>query len=221
METEGQASASGRLETGNGGTVRSVATPIAKPSPKRRVISRRLFVLGGFWSGLLLAVVGILGSPLDFIWPRKLTGFGGPVSVTKDRIPQSPDEDPARISEGRFWLVNLPEGTTPNGEVTPGGLLALWWKCPHLGCTVPWRPDFTFQNRKGWFRCPCHGSTYTKDGGILVAGPAPRPMDVFPMEVNDDLSIVVQTGPANVIPGSGENPSLSAPYQAGSATKKA
>ncbi len=79
-------------------------------------------------------------------------------------------------------------------------ILALWWKCPHLGCTVPWRETFSWpdpetgQNKRGWFRCPCHGSTYN-DAGVRVFGPAPRSMDH--MEVSIDPStgrIDVNTG---------------------------
>src|SRR5437016_3412754 len=73
-----------------------------------------------------------------------------------------------------------------------GGLLALYQKCPHLGCTVPWRSDFEFESVKGWFRCPCHGSTYTK-AGVRVFGPAPRPMDSFLVTPNPDGSIVIDT----------------------------
>jgi cytochrome b6-f complex iron-sulfur subunit len=194
-----------------------VTTPVATPVKRRGLVSRRVFVLGGFWSGLGMLVVGLLGPQLDFIWPRKITGFGGPIPVTPDRIPAE-DAEPVRIVEGRFWLVNLKAGKTPNGEETPGGLLALWQKCPHLGCTVPWRADFEFQSRKGWFRCPCHGSTYTKEGGILVAGPAPRPLDVFPLEVQSDRSIVVQTGRAYEGTGGPDNPKLAAPWEPGSKT---
>ena len=223
MESESQAL---RAAAGDGSAAgapaiavpQAVDTPVAKPVPKRPVLSRRVFILGGFWSGLMLAIVGILGSPLDFVWPRKLSGFGGPISVTKDRIPQETGGDPIRIVEGRFWLVNLPAGVTPNGEETPGGLLAMWQKCPHLGCTVPWRPEFEFQGRKGWFRCPCRGSTYTREGGVLVAGPAPRPLDVFPLEVQSDNTIVVQTGRQFEGTGSPANPTRTAPYQPGSKT---
>ena len=49
---------------------------------------------------------------------------------------------------GNFWqilLVNLKpdEGRVASDEApTAGGLLALWWKCPHLGCTIPWKESF-------------------------------------------------------------------------------
>lgn len=191
----------------------TIDTPIAKPVPPRGVLTRRLFILGGFWSTLALAFVGLTGPSLDFWWPRTVAGAARRVFVSADRVPKVGD-DPVAIPEGRFFLVNLPPGTTPNGEETPGGLLALWRKCPHLGCTVPWRADFTFLGRTGWFRCPCHGSTYTKEGGILVAGPAPRPLDLFDLEVQDDKSVVVTTGVTVAIKGSADNPSKTEPYDA-------
>ncbi len=194
-----------------------VDTPVAKPVPRRQVLTRRIFLLGGFWTGLSALVVGLAGSPLDFMWPRNVKGFGGPITVTPDRIPPA-GGDPLRIVEGRFWLVNLEAGKTPNGEDTPGGVLALWQKCPHLGCTVPWRPDFEFQARKGWFRCPCHGSTYTREGGVIVFGPAPRPLDVFPLEVQADGSLIVQTGIAFQGTGSAQNPGRATPLKAGNKT---
>lgn len=194
-----------------------VDTPVAKPLPRRELVTRRVFLLGGFWSAMSLALVGMLGGPLDFMWPRRLGAFGGPITVTPDRIPE-PGADPLRIVEGRFYLLNLEPGETPSGVDTPGGLLALYQKCPHLGCTVPYNASFTFQDIKGWFRCPCHGSTYTKRGGVILAGPAPRPMDVFPLTVNDDLTITVQTGRDFEGTGSPDNPTRTAAYEAGAAT---
>ncbi len=197
----------------------TVDTPVAKPVPKRGVGTRRLLILGGFWSTIGLALVGLLGPSLDFAWPRKVAGGARDVFVSEDVIP-APGKDPVAIPEGRFFLLNLEAGTTPNGEQTEGGLLALWRKCPHLGCTVPWRPDFNFLGRTGWFRCPCHGSTYTKEGGILVAGPAPRPMDTFPLEVREEVqddgtvkrTIIVSTGLTVAEKGGQDNPSRTVPY---------
>lgn len=198
----------------------AVDTPVATPLPKRELVTRRVFILGGFWSAMALSVVGFLGAPLDFMWPRGGGGFGGPITVTPDRVPAEGD-DPKNFVEGRFWLINMEPGETPTGVDTPGGLIALYQKCPHLGCKVPYRSDFRFRDLKGWFRCPCHGSTYTKRGGVLVFGPAPRPMDVFPLEVNDDLSLTVQTGRDFEGNGSADNPLFSAPYEAGAKTPEA
>lgn len=196
----------------------AVDTPIAKPVPKRPVLSRRVFILGSFWTTLSLALIGVLGSPLDFVWLRRVAGAARKIVVAPGRVP-NPGEDPILVPEGRFFLVNLQPGTTPNGEETPGGLLALWQRCPHLGCTVPWRPDFTFLARTGWFRCPCHGSTYTKEGGVLVFGPAPRSLDRFPLEVQGDGGVVVTTGVTVAEKGRPDNPRRAVPYEPGASTK--
>ena len=65
----------------------AVDTPVAKPLPKRHLVTRRIFILGGFWSAMALIPVGLIGSSLDFMWPRGGGGFGGPINVTPDRIP--------------------------------------------------------------------------------------------------------------------------------------
>jgi len=179
----------------------SADTDVAQAAPRPGpVVHRRTFLLGGFWvaaAGLLAAIAGGLG--LDFLWIKKISGFGAAVDVAAARIP-APGADPVRIVEGRLWLVNI----APGAAESPGGLLALYQKCPHLGCTVPWRPDFDFGGKKGWFRCPCHGSTYTKDGGILVAGPAPRPMDTMIITVKPTGDITVETG--QITQGGQDNP---------------
>ena len=174
-----------------------VAQAAPRPGP---VVHRRTFLLGGFWvaaAGLLTAIGGGLG--LDFLWIKKISGFGASIDVSAVKIP-APGADPVRVPEGRFWLVNIAAGAAES----PGGLLALYQKCPHLGCTVPWRPDFDFGGRKGWFRCPCHGSTYTKEGGILVFGPAPRPMDTMAITVKPTGDITVE--PGQITQGGQDNP---------------
>jgi cytochrome b6-f complex iron-sulfur subunit len=195
----------------------AVDTPIARPVPKRDVITRRVFLLGGFWSAFGLALVGMLGGPLDFMWPRNLKGFGGPITVGAELVPKEGGA-PYHSFLGKFWLLNRKAGPSIAGDDSPGGLIALYHKCPHLGCTVPWRPDFNFDNRKGWFRCPCHGSTYSADGGVKVFGPAPRPMDVFPITVEADNSLTVLTGRAYENSGNDHNPARTIPYEPGQET---
>ncbi|MDP2949297.1 MAG: Rieske (2Fe-2S) protein [Chloroflexota bacterium] len=183
---------------------------LAAPQP-RAVLHRRAFILAGFWGSLgalLAAIFGGLG--LDFLWPLGVKGFGAAVDVSAAKIPK-PGDEPVRVPEGRFWLVNL----APGEAESPGGLLALYQKCPHLGCTVPWRSTFEFAGRKGWFRCPCHGSTYTKEGGVLVFGPAPRSLDTMAIEVKPTGDVTVQSG--KISKGGSDNPKRAVPYSGPSA----
>jgi cytochrome b6-f complex iron-sulfur subunit len=154
-------------------------------------------------------LAGFLLGFVNFFWPRKVTGFGGIVKVPASLVPQ-PGADPVKIAEAKAYVVNLKPGEgVPEKFVTPeiqpsqaGGILVLYQKCPHLGCAVPWRPEFEFEGVKSWFRCPCHGSTYTK-AGIRVFGPAPRPMDYMEVKVNNDGSLDIDT--SKIFKGSNTN----------------
>ena len=66
------------------------------------------------------------------------------------------------------------------------GLTGLWQKCVHLGCRVPW-----CSSSQG-FECPCHGSKYNAHGEY-EAGPAPRNLDRFALEVVAGR-LVINTG---------------------------
>ena len=147
--------------------------PVANPAPVRRPhLSRRgLLVLA-----LPLAVIALVVIGVAFAWPDgtpapKWVDAGGAESLTVN--------EPVRNTEGRFWLVKLESGE----------IIALSQRSTHLGCTVPWRPDFQFQGRKGWFRDPCGGSTWDIDGKITF-GPAPRSMDRYRIEIRDDRVFV-------------------------------
>jgi len=179
-----------------------------RDAPTRMVIRRRDFLRGGFWSGLAVLAVGGLATFLDFFNPRDITGFGGVVTIPSVSVPK-PGDDPFHFLEGKTWLVNLKPGEGVPQEFTSfaapsknGGLLAIYHKCVHLGCTVPWRPDFVFGGVTGWFRCPCHGSTYTK-GGIRVFGPAPYSLNIFTITKVDANGVTVNTG--KIISGSTNN----------------
>ena len=71
------------------------------------------------------------------------------------------------------------------------GFVALYRKCVHLGCSVP------FCNTAKWFECPCHGSKYSINGEYR-AGPAPRSLDRFRVDIQNG-KVVVDT--SNVITG--------------------
>ena len=175
---------------------------IALERVETKQISRRGLLRVTFWAGFGGGLLALAGSIVDFLYPRGITGFGSVVAA--GTVDQYPAGSKTQNFEGHFWLVNL---TADQGEGHTG-FLALWWKCPHLGCTVPWRSDFKFvdprtgENKTGWFRCPCHGSTYT-DAGIRVFGPAPRSMDHMQLTITGG-KISVNTGA--ITKGSTDNP---------------
>lgn len=88
--------------------------------------------------------------------------------------------------------VSLPV-PDPGADVDPDiapedrSVMALWRKCPHLGCQVPQLCD-----RSEWFECLCHGSKYTVLGEKRD-GPAPRGMDSFAVSVGEDGGYVIDT----------------------------
>ena len=140
-----------------------------------RPISRREF-LGWAWGLSLVGLFGQAGAALfQFLKPRaEPGGFGSKV------LAGAPDEfAPGSVSyvrQGRFYIARLEDG----------GVLALWQRCTHLGCTVPWRED------EGQFHCPCHSSLFNRQGEV-TGGPAPRPLDLFPVSLQDG-QLLVDTG---------------------------
>jgi Rieske Fe-S protein len=63
---------------------------------------------------------------------------------------------------------------------------ALSATCPHAGCFVEMEPTGRC------FRCPCHNSTFTLEGGIVAPSPSPRPMDGLECRVAKNGSVEVK-----------------------------
>lgn len=78
--------------------------------------------------------------------------------------------DVRAIPQGRFYLACLEDGS----------FLALARSCTHLGCAVPWDKDAQK------FICPCHGSTFDVRG-VVMTPPALRPLDYFPIKIENGL----------------------------------
>ncbi len=138
-------------------------------------ISRREMLRSLMWGSVGVMSLGFAGAGLASFWPRKVTGFGG--KVVAGKVSDFKVGSVTKVAEGKFYLVRQKEG-----------FLALYWKCPHLGCTVPWSPP----ENPGHFHCPCHASIFDMTGQKL-AGPTPRSMDMMAVEIVGD-NVVVDTG---------------------------
>lgn len=146
--------------------------------PVHNRVQRRTFVrnaaLGA--TGSVLALAGAAFGAL--LWPNKTGAFGSELTVPRDLVPGVLGE-PFRNVAGKFYLMH-----------TEDGLLALYTKCPHLGCTVPWVGPPESERA---FQCPCHGSMYDYPGNV-TGGPAPRPMDYMAVRIDESGNVIVDTG---------------------------
>lgn len=169
---------------------------IVEVSPEEAGVSRRQFFNRALSAtfGSFVAILGI--ELLAFMWPRLKGGFGASIDAgaVSDLIAATRTPDggviPAFIPEARAYVVPVDDSNLSDQfegkSVAAGGLMALYQRCVHLGCRVPWCA--TAQG----FECPCHGSKYDYIGEYF-GGPAPRNLDRFVVEVID-TQFIIHTG---------------------------
>jgi len=174
--------------------------PIAMGVSRRQFFNRSLVGMMGF------GLSGFGGASLAFLWPQGVSGFGAKLKVgnfVELLADINANNGFLYKPEGRMWLTAYPNGSVEKARamysapelagMTAGvdggydsGIIALYQKCPHLGCRVPSCVS------SQWFECPCHGSKYNQVGEKR-GGPAPRGMDRFAMSVIDGV-LTVDTG---------------------------
>ncbi|MAW26584.1 MAG: ubiquinol-cytochrome c reductase iron-sulfur subunit [Candidatus Actinomarina sp.] len=185
-------------------------------SEEERYITRKQF-LGKALGGTFGAFMGIQALAwLGFLWPKVSGGFGskvdaGKIEDLKNQIIQADGSViPAFIPEARAYVLPFSESTAGDSQFTDGstiadGLVAVYQRCVHLGCRVPWC------NSSQGFECPCHGSKYNMVGEYY-AGPAPRNLDRFVVNVSSAGKLIIDTG---TIIESPRAPGLSVKYPQG------
>jgi cytochrome b6-f complex iron-sulfur subunit len=149
-------------------------------SGAKKLTNRRSFTRNAALGSALIITAELAAGTVYLLWPNKTGAFGGEITLAADSVPDV-DGAPFRFSEGKFYLVR-----------TQDGVSAIYWKCVHLGCTVPWIAG------SQEFICPCHGSIYEYNGS-RISGPAPRAMDAMPVTVNADGTVTVDTNPGSLI----------------------
>ena len=185
-------------------------------SEEERYITRKQF-LGKALGGTFGAFMGIQALAwLGFLWPKVSGGFGskvdaGKIEDLKNQIIQADGSViPAFIPEARAYVLPFSESNAGDSQFTDGstiadGLVAVYQRCVHLGCRVPWC------NSSQGFECPCHGSKYNMVGEYY-AGPAPRNLDRFVVNVSSAGKLIIDTG---TIIESPRAPGLSVKYPQG------
>ncbi len=172
--------------------------PYIPPDEEAIGVTRRQFFNRSIVGLMGFSLSGFGAACIAFLWPTLSGGFGSKINVGSidDVLSTIRDtREPFYVPEGRFYINPFPPDAVQaaSGVYGPSvqagmqaGVVALYQKCPHLGCRVPW--CITSQ----WFECPCHGSQYNRVGE-KKAGPAPRGMDQFPVTLSGGV-ITVDTG---------------------------
>lgn len=165
--------------------------------PEELGVTRRQFFNRGILTGVGLGIGAFGAASLAFLWPTDAGGFGGKINVgSVDDIEKSfADKQPYYNATAKVYIQPYPKDDIAAAKkvyasnIVAGyeeGYVALYQKCVHLGCRVPWCQT------SQWFECPCHGSKYNRVGEKR-GGPAPRGLDRMPLEVSGG-SITVDTG---------------------------
>ena len=180
--------------------------PFVAPDPVALGVTRRQFFNRGIVGMMGFGLSGFGGACLAFLWPQGVSGFGSKIRVGNlVEVLADVENNNGFLykPEGRMWITAYPNGAVEKARaayspaelagMTAGteqgfdsGIVALYQKCPHLGCRVPNCVS------SQWFECPCHGSQFNQVGEKR-GGPAPRGMDRFAVAVDGGV-LVVDTG---------------------------
>lgn len=75
------------------------------------------------------------------------------------------------------------------------GIVAYSAICTHLGCTVRFSEEPMDVAPFPHIHCPCHAALFDPHrGGVVMGGPAPRPLPQLPVRLNDKGEVVVSGG---------------------------
>ncbi len=185
--------------------------PWTPPDVEALGVTRRQFFNRATVTLMSASLGGFGAAVLAFLWRGASGGFGSKITVGKieDVIGEiRANKGFLYVPQARSWVTEYPSEALPKAKVTYGqqppvlvgmeaGLVALYQKCPHLGCRVP-----TCQSSQ-WFECPCHGSQYNRVGE-KKGGPAPRGMDRFGVSLANDV-LVIDTSVVYIGPAIGTN----------------
>ncbi len=135
--------------------------------------SRRKFLetLGKF--SFFAGLSGIVMASMRFLLPNVL--YEPPSIFTVGVIKDFPPDSVTFLEENRLFIFRQAEGFYAVSSI-----------CSHLGCNVKWQDNIT------GFDCPCHGSTFDKNGKN-VSGPAPKPLKWYELTLTSDNKLQINT----------------------------
>ncbi len=142
------------------------ATRNPDPASNRRKFLKKIWGVLGIIAGVELITISA-----GFFSPSKRNVSNGLQNIiAAGKVGDFKLNSVFPFRSGKFYLVRLSDG----------GFLAVSLKCSHLGCSVLWNED------KKEFICPCHASSFDLVGRVINP-PAPRPLDTFPVIIEEGI----------------------------------
>jgi cytochrome b6-f complex iron-sulfur subunit len=192
-----------RITGGTTPAARETATPAGRGTADDGEvgISRRQFFNRGILVTMALSAGAFGAAAISFLYATSAGGFGGRIdagtALADIEAFWTSKKAPFYVPEARTYLQPYPKADVKKAAEVPQyqkvlplmeqGMVALYQKCPHLGCRVPWC------QQSQWFECPCHGSKYNRVGEKR-GGPAPRGMDHWVATISGQKVVIDTSG---------------------------
>lgn len=144
-------------------------------SSREKTFSRRYFLEMLGLGSIGIVSIGSMALSASYLSPN----------VVKEPPTKFKLGTPSNFSPGSVTLIQ--DQNVYVVRAKEGYFFALSATCTHLGCITNWK------NEEGIIACPCHGSKFNKDG-IVIGGPAPKPLPRFEMTLDDQGNLVVDKG---------------------------
>ncbi|GCE12299.1 QcrA and Rieske domain-containing protein [Tengunoibacter tsumagoiensis] len=173
-------------------------------------LSRRRFLRRSMLAVWGVSTAAAVAGALDMLYPSLGGDFGSAQTVGKksEFVAALPEKFQAELAGvyhrpiARAYVIHMAaetkfnlEGNNLESQFASENVvkdkdgsywIALYQKCVHLGCTVPFKDSCVS------FKCPCHGSHYNVTGEF-IDGPAPRSLDRFQISFSGD-DVIINTG---------------------------
>lgn len=140
--------------------------------PRRKFVN---LLLGG---GLLTTIGSIFVPIINFIIPPKIQE-AVQNSVVAAKVGELP------LNSGKIFRFGAKPGILIHTQT--GEYIAFSAICTHLDCTVQYRSDF----KHIW--CACHNGHFDLTGKN-IAGPPPRPLDAYKVDIRNEDIVVTREG---------------------------
>jgi cytochrome b6-f complex iron-sulfur subunit len=154
---------------------------IREPYLEDERLTRRSFTAKAAITAVGACYAAAFGYPIYRYLAAPAEDAAALAAITEVALPRADVPPPGSALRFKF-------GTRPAMLIhhADGSMVCFDAVCSHLGCTVQYQPE---QSR---IFCACHGGVYDPQTGGNVAGPPPKPLTPFNVEVKDEQIIITR-----------------------------